>query len=89
MALLYRDVLFDASGFRKADYKVGVVPVDTDLPTEFYGINKMSPQDVIDGIDKYSAGGRKAYSTEAADRRAFRNQAWNDAFDSAFDATGG
>ena len=39
------------------------------------GINKMSPQDVIDGIKKYKAGGREAFPGEEGMRRTFRDQA--------------
>ena len=39
------------------------------------GINKMSPQDVIDGIKKYKAGGREAFPGEADMRKTFRDQA--------------
>lgn len=52
------------------------------------GINQMSPQEVIDGIDKYAAEGRGGYPGEAAMRKAFRQEIWNDAYKRALTNTG-
>lgn len=52
------------------------------------GINQMSPQEVIDGIDKYAAQGRSGYPGESAMRKAFRQQAWNDEYDRVLEETG-
>lgn len=52
------------------------------------GINQMSPQEVIDGIDKYAAEGRGGYPGEAAMRKAFRQEIWNNEFDRALEETG-
>jgi hypothetical protein len=52
------------------------------------GINKMSPREVADNIDKFETDGREGYPTEAADRKAFRQGAWNDVFERALDETG-
>ncbi len=49
------------------------------------GINKLSPDEVMDNIDRYAKDGRGAYPGEAADRRAFRQTQWNNAYDKAFD----
>jgi hypothetical protein len=47
------------------------------------GINKMTPQQVIDNINKYAAGGRSAYPGEAAARQAFRDKMANQYYDKA------
>ncbi|MGC9271830.1 polymorphic toxin type 15 domain-containing protein [Acidiphilium sp.] len=52
------------------------------------GINKMSPKDVIDGIDKYATEGRGGYPGEAAMRKAFRVESWNNEFDRVLEETG-
>lgn len=49
------------------------------------GINKLSPDQVMNNIDRYAKDGRGAYPGEAADRRAFRQTQWNKAQEDAFD----
>ena len=53
------------------------------------GINDMSPQELMDNINKYNnEGGRDAYPGEAAGRRQFRQQQWNKTYDKALDRYG-
>lgn len=47
------------------------------------GINKMTPQEVIDNINKYQQGGRDAYPGESAARKALRTKAANAEYDKA------
>ena len=49
------------------------------------GINQMSPDQVMDGVDRYAEDGRGAYPGEAADRRAFRETRWNESYLDALD----
>ena len=47
------------------------------------GINKLSPDQVMNNIDHYAEEGRGGYPGEAADRRAFRQTQWDEAYKKA------
>ena len=49
------------------------------------GINKLTPDQVMNNIDRYAKDGRGAYPGEAADRRMFRGTQWNKAYNKALD----